>query len=74
MPEPLKNLYNEKFLNSLCVELEYFHTGFDSRDFTNCVFYYDWNNKELKERMKHIPLGKLEKLCYTFNTVLLRQF
>ncbi len=54
MPEPLKNLYNESFIKTLCCNLEAAYTKFDSEKFRGCIFDEEWDNKELKQRMRHI--------------------
>lgn len=54
MPEPLKNLYNAAFIKNLCSELTKQFQQFDSKRFTANVFDSDWDNKELKQRMRHI--------------------
>jgi predicted transcriptional regulator len=54
MPDPLKHLYNKKLLSSLCKEIKCVYKRFNSKSFSNYVFDNEWDNKELKERMKHI--------------------
>jgi len=54
MPEPLKNLYNEEFILSLCHRLTASYQKFDSKIFTQKIFNDEWQDKELKERMRHI--------------------
>ena len=66
MPEPLKNLYNEVLLNNLSREVSNRYPEFDSEGFSRYVLDDDWDNKELKERMKHITvaLGEFIHLPY----------
>ncbi len=54
MPEPLKNLYNRKFIKSLTDELDGTCREFNTEQFVKAIFTKDWNNKELKQRMRHI--------------------
>ena len=54
MPEPLKNLYNLEFVASLSRELKSIYDHFDSEGFKSDVFNNEWENKELKDRLKHI--------------------
>jgi len=54
MPEPLKHLYNKTLLNNLANEIEKQHAPFDKKSFKKTVFNKDWENKELKQRMRHI--------------------
>ncbi|MFV1992671.1 MAG: DNA alkylation repair protein [Acidiferrobacterales bacterium] len=56
MPEPLKNLYNKKFINSLASEFKKVHKKFNPEKFSTDVFADGWRNKELKARMRHITL------------------
>ena len=54
MPEPLKNLYNAVFLDSLCKEISALYRQFDAPGFSQHVIDDAWDEKELKARMKHI--------------------
>ena len=56
MAEAFKYLYNEKFINSLSLEIKRVYPQFDSRSFCRSIFNKNWDNKELKERMRHISL------------------
>lgn len=52
--EPLKNLYNKTLLNNLASEIEKQHAAFDKKSFKKKVFDQYWEDKELKQRMRHI--------------------
>jgi len=54
MPEPLKNLYNKQLITSLSHEVCSHYTNFDQTAFSRSVFDKNWNQKELKQRMRHI--------------------
>lgn len=54
MPEPLKNMFDEKFVSELADDIRKVYSRFDSRKFIDDVFDRDWKKKELKERMRHI--------------------
>lgn len=54
MPEPLKNLYSEELIASLCHALNTAYSKFDSEKFRVRIFDEEWGKKELKERMRHI--------------------
>lgn len=54
MPEPLKNMYNETFINDLATSIHTVYAKFDSTQFTKTVFNSTWDALELKERMRHI--------------------
>jgi len=54
MPEPLKNLYSVELVDSLCEQVSSLYENFDADDFVSHVLDDEWEDKELKERMKHI--------------------
>jgi len=54
MPEPLKNLYSQQFFEQLSSVLDDVIPGFDTTQFVEKIFDSDWEQRELKERMKHI--------------------
>lgn len=54
MAEPLKNLYNEPFIDRLICELKKVHEAFDGERFKECLFDSAWQERELKQRMRHI--------------------
>jgi 3-methyladenine DNA glycosylase AlkC len=60
MAELLKYLYNPKLISSLCSSLKSLYESFDSDGFTEDIFCDEWDEKELKHRMRHISenLGK----------------
>ncbi|NQZ13142.1 MAG: DNA alkylation repair protein [Algicola sp.] len=54
MPEPLKNAYNQAFIQSLCDAVKAQYAPFDVDNFQLTIFDGQWDAKELKERMSHI--------------------
>lgn len=54
MPEPLKNLYNKTLISQLANGIHSNYKAFDKNSFIKTVFDKDWDNKELKQRMRHI--------------------
>ena len=50
----LKNLYNESYISILSNNIRETYVNFNTRNFTNDIFDSNWNQKELKQRMKHI--------------------
>ncbi len=56
MAEPLKNLYNQPFVTNLSAELTKHYPKFKSNAFVKDVFNADWENMELKQRMRHITV------------------
>ena len=56
MPELLKNLYTENFIKNLADILSKHIKPFPKKVFIAKIFDADWQNKELKQRMRHITL------------------
>jgi 3-methyladenine DNA glycosylase AlkC len=54
MAEPFKNMFNKKFLERFSKDLIVVIPHFDTREFTNQVMDYQWENREFKERCRHI--------------------
>ncbi|MDX2247382.1 MAG: DNA alkylation repair protein [Bacteroidia bacterium] len=54
MPEPLKNLYNEKFFRSLVRSFQSVYVNFDAEGFMTRIYDDQWENRELKDRLRHI--------------------
>lgn len=56
MGSPLKDLYSPSFYNRLSAILEQTVPSFDKKKFTALIFDKDFDNKELKDRMKHTAI------------------
>lgn len=56
MPEPLKNLYTPAYVQTLAVALHNVNPAFAPDRFVACVFDSEWENRELKQRMRHITV------------------
>jgi len=56
MAELLKNYYNKDFIKKLSNEIHLVHIKFNENSFNKNVFNKDWENFELKERMRHIVI------------------
>ncbi|UJW57003.1 DNA alkylation repair protein [Bacillus sp. A116_S68] len=54
MAEALKDMYNESFFTQFCTIVKQEYHEFDSDLFLNLIFDDDWENKELKQRIRHI--------------------
>jgi len=52
--EPFKNVYNREFVGRLGEGLKDANPAFDRDGFLDAVFAGDWENRELKDRMRHI--------------------
>ena len=56
MGELFKNIYNKKFFNSFTDSIVRIQPNFDKKSFLECIYDNDWENRELKERMRHISI------------------
>lgn len=56
MPEPLKHLYNAPFFEKFVNEVNEVLPHFDKKAFLKQIFNDDWEEKELKQRMRHVTL------------------
>ncbi len=54
MAEPFKNMYNKPFFDRFMKDLKLVIPDFDTREFVSQVMDEEWENKELKQRCKHI--------------------
>jgi len=60
MPEPFKNIYNSQFFEGFTQALLHVIPDLDKKAFLNDIHDKEWNNRELKQRMRHIS-GVLNK-------------
>jgi len=56
MAELLKNLYNQEYIKLLSTELKSSYCNFNENDFILAVLDDRWNERALKERMRHIAI------------------
>jgi len=56
MAEPLKNMFNQAYLDDLSAALEALHPPFDTGAFLARVIDDQWQGRALKERMGHITI------------------
>lgn len=52
--EKLKNHYNRAFIEGVSNVIKNHYSNFDKEHFTELVFNHAWQEKELKDRMRHI--------------------
>jgi 3-methyladenine DNA glycosylase AlkC len=55
--EPFKNIYSKKEIQKLANELESTYMAFNKKEFLNSILDEDWEEKELKDRMRTITLS-----------------
>ena len=56
MAELLKNVYSVSFFEKLTTSIEEVLPAFDKQEFVENIFANGWEEKELKERMRHVTL------------------
>lgn len=56
MAEPLKNIYNQSFLERFAEAMAEVVEAFDRESFLSGIFDADWEDRALKERMRHISV------------------
>ena len=57
MAEPLKNYFNLDFVSRIAKEVGGVYPSFDSLGLQKAVLNEDWENRELKDRMRHISIS-----------------
>ena len=56
MAELLKNIYNQQFFDSFTIAIKQVIPDFDKPSFLNSIYDHEWEQRELKQRMRHIVL------------------
>ncbi len=56
MPEPFKNLISEDFFKRLTTALVKSKLDFDTKSFLVGIYDEAWENRELKDRLRHVTL------------------
>lgn len=54
MAEPFKNMYNEQFFDRFTKDLKVVINDFDAHEFVSRIMDDEWENRELKQRCRHI--------------------
>jgi len=62
MAKLLKELYDENYINILSDNIIANYSSFNKKKFITSIFNDNWQNKELKQRMRHIS----NTLCMIF--------
>ncbi len=68
MAELLKNIYNDQFFNRFVLAIKDIIPEFDDTAFLKQMFDDEWDNKELKQRIRHIALVFKAHLTGDFST------
>ncbi|PCJ97647.1 MAG: DNA alkylation repair protein [Flavobacteriaceae bacterium] len=56
MAELFKNIYNKEFFNAFTNVIQQIESDFDKTSFLKNIYDDEWENKELKQRMRHITV------------------
>lgn len=56
MAELFKNIYSKKFFDSFIKSIKKMDSQFDSKFFIKQIFDKEWDDRELKQRMRHISI------------------
>ena len=56
MAEALKHVYSPDYITTLANQLSAIASSFDRKAFVDCVFDDQWDDRELKARMRHVSL------------------
>lgn len=56
MPEPLKNIYNDTFFEDFTNTLQHILPDFNKDLFLHQIYDEEWENRELKQRMRHLAV------------------
>ena len=70
MAEPLKNMYNEQSVAALADAIHQIYPTFNCELFASRVFDVDWDERELKQRMRHITTVLGDFLPANYGTAL----
>lgn len=66
MPDLLKNIYNDTFFGHFTTEMKRVVPEFHADEFIDLVHDKEWENRELKDRMKHIAVTLKRVLPFGF--------
>ena len=66
MPDALKNIYSNHFIEQLSRHIQLVIESFDTRQFKKHIFSREWESMELKQRMRHIALTLQKQLAPSF--------
>ncbi len=67
MAELLKNIYNTKFFDCFTTSVQEVVPNFDEAAFLKDIYDNEWENKALKQRMRHITMVLKNHLSDNFN-------
>ncbi|MGP1992952.1 DNA alkylation repair protein [Zobellia laminariae] len=68
MAELFKNIYNEKFFDRFIKSVQEVVPNFDKDSFLSQIYDVEWDNRELKQRMRHISIVLKNHLSNDFDS------
>ncbi len=70
MAELLKNIYNQQFFDEFTLAIKQVLHDFDKNSFLNNIYDDEWEQRELKQRMRHIVLMLKPHLPKNYNELI----
>jgi len=70
MAELLKNIYNQGFFNEFSKTIQQVIPDFDKTSFLNQIYDDEWEQRELKQRMRHIVLTLKSQLPENYDKLI----
>ncbi len=67
MPEALKNCFTREWIKSLALSAQKYYTEFNPERFLTHVFDSQWEDRELKQRMRHLTYCLAEAMPFTYS-------
>lgn len=70
MAEPLKNMFNQRFFEVLIEAFREHYPAFKKQSFLDHIYDDQWEQRELKDRMRHITIGLRNQLPSDYRAAL----
>ncbi|MCF6347367.1 MAG: DNA alkylation repair protein [Flavobacteriaceae bacterium] len=70
MAELLKNIYSQQFFDKFTIAIKQILHDFDKTSFLNQIYDNEWEQRELKQRMRHIVLMLKPHLPVNYNELI----
>jgi len=66
MAAQLKDIYTKQYIENLATKIKNIFTSFDEKSFINSIFDNNWENLELKQRIRHICVTLHNSLPFSY--------
>lgn len=70
MPEPLKNIYSKAFVHLLGESIYQLDSSFELQSFCEKVLDEEWEDRSLKQRMRHITLSLHQSFSLEYQEII----